>query len=238
MAHVIRESAEPKIVPARKTWDDEYRTHQVIPSSTRAQPSKPLLLFSELLRYEERRVVLDAGSGPGRNAIYLAGKGCLVYALDFSEAALSELRRAALAAGVNERVLVNSASLEEPLPFPDDSFDLALDSYVSCHFTEESLKQHYFGELRRVLKPSGVLFSSQFSVEDEYYRALIKEEQSSPIIVTDPNNGITKQLYTEAEAKGYFSKHFGLRYFAKFEFEDMVLGRPYRRSILTLVLEK
>jgi hypothetical protein len=109
---------------------------------------------------------------------------------------------------------------------------------VSCHFTDERLKQHYFGEARRVLRPTGLLYSSQFSVEDEYYRPLAGGRLTAPVFVTDPHNGVTKQLYTESEAKDYFSAYFDLRYFAKFEFEDIVLGQPYRRSILTLLLEQ
>ena len=53
-------------------WDREYSDLKVIPSSTRQLPSKPLVLFAEILDFRKMRKVLDAGCGIGRNAIYLA----------------------------------------------------------------------------------------------------------------------------------------------------------------------
>src|SRR2546426_830104 len=65
-------------------WDQEYDKFQVIPSSTRPLPSKALLLFEHCLPLSESADVLDAGCGTGRNAVYLARRGCRVTALDFS----------------------------------------------------------------------------------------------------------------------------------------------------------
>ena len=43
--------------------------------------------------------VLELGCGPGRNAVYLAGQGCGVEAVDFSAEAIEWARRRAEAAG-------------------------------------------------------------------------------------------------------------------------------------------
>src|ERR1051326_4638567 len=102
--------ASPKIVEQQTgqgveadLWDREYDVLRVIPSSTRTLPSKPLLLFSELLNFQKMDRVLDAGCGIGRNTIYLAQKGCRIDAVDLSAAALRVLDHNAESLGVRER---------------------------------------------------------------------------------------------------------------------------------------
>ena len=219
-------------------WEKEYGTYKVIPSSTRALPSKALLLFSEILDFSHITRVLDAGCGIGRNSVYLAQKGCEVHAVDISQIALNTLRDAALKAGVLEKITIYNTPLRESFPFGQDTFDLVVDSYVFCHFTDEDLKQNYRKELCRVTKPGMIVFSSLFSIEDEYYEKIMEKGGRKDKTVTDPSNGITKCLYTETEIKDFFSIDFDIVYFVKFEFEDMVLGTPYWRSILALVLRK
>lgn len=219
-------------------WDREYSTCKVIPSSTRTLPSKALVLFSELIGFHTGLKVLDAGCGIGRNSVYLAQKGCEVHAVDFSEIALKTLDELASQAGVRENIKPYNWALEESFPFENNSFDLVLDSYVFCHFTDNNLKQYYRDELHRVTKSGGVVFSSLFSVEDEYYAELIDQSNVESRVVVDPNNGITKQLYTEEEIKSLFSKKFNILYFVEFQFQDVVLGKPYRRNIFALVLKK
>lgn len=221
-----------------KLWEREYAELKVIPSSTSQSPSRALLLFSELLDFRRFKKVLDAGCGTGRNSIYLAKKGCDVHAVDISKTALGVLKSAAAKMGVSEKITVHNIALRDAFPFGQDEFDLVLDSYVFCHFTDDRFKREYKEELYRVTKPTGIVLSTLFSVEDEYYRAASQKGFGHANVVTDPNNGITKQLYTESEIKEFFSTSFTILYFVKLEFVDIVLGQPYRRSILTLALRK
>src|SRR5262249_27837459 len=136
---------------------------------------------------------------------------------------------------VERKIRAQRRFLQDPFPFPQGHFDLALDSYVFCHFTDESLRLHYRDEIVRVLRPGGLLFSSVFSPEDAYYAQFADWETK---LALDPNNGITKRLYAESEIKSFFSARLTLLYFTKFEFEDVVLGRPYWRSVLICILRK
>jgi SAM-dependent methyltransferase len=224
--------------PARRVWDREYEELQVIPSSIRRSPSKALVLFTELLALHNPGRALDAGCGNGRNTIYLAKMGWEVDALDFSPKAIDRSRESAKDASVENQIHYHQMDLNPPLPFPAFSFDLVLDSYVSCHFTDPALQQAYWSDLLRLTKPDGHLFSSLFSVEDEYYRRVGRLIEPERNIVVDPNNGIVKQLYTESQIKRFFDGLFSTKYFAKFEFVDIVLGQAYRRSVFSFVLER
>jgi SAM-dependent methyltransferase len=227
-----------KANPEAQLWDREYGSLKVIPSSTRALPSKALVLFSEILDFKSMRDVLDAGCGIGRNSTYLAQKGCNVHAVDYSDTALKVLDNAAIKLGVREKIRTYNCKLGETFPFETNAFDLVLDSYVFCHFTDDGIRQNYRKELNRVTRPGGIVFSSIFSFEDQYYKKILEKGGGKHNLVTDPNNGITKRLYTEQEIRDFFSIDFEILYSIKFEFDDIVLAKTYRRSILALALRK
>lgn len=98
------------------------------------------------------RRVLDAGCGAGPLAARLRERGAVVAGFD-SSPAMVELARARLGADVDVRV----ATLGEPLPYPDASFDDVVAALV-LHYLEEwgpALR-----ELRRVLRPGGRLIAA------------------------------------------------------------------------------
>jgi malonyl-CoA O-methyltransferase len=92
--------------------------------------------------------VLDLGCGTGRHALWLAGAGARVTAVDFS-AGMMEKARAKPGA---ERVRFLVHDLHEPLPFPDGAFDRVVSGLVLEHLKDLGA---FFGEARRVLKPGG-----------------------------------------------------------------------------------
>lgn len=221
-----------------EVWEKEYSVIRAIPSSTRRLPSKPLLLFSELLQFGNLKNVLDLGCGPGRNAIYLAKIGCDVEAVDFSETALHKLHTFALKENVRHKICYHQRSLEEKFIYNNCAFDLVLDSYVFCHFLDEKIKKHYLNEVWRVVKPQKFVFSSVLTLDDEYYRQFPSHRNALGSIVCDPNNLVTKQLYSEDGIRGVFSELFEILYLVNFKFTDIVLGKKYTRSVFAVVLRK
>jgi ubiquinone/menaquinone biosynthesis C-methylase UbiE len=227
--------AIPEIVP-KEAWELEFGLKHTIPSSTRTEPAKALLLFAELLKLGRPMKVLDAGCGNGRNSVFLGKRGCDVTAVDFADLPLSETRRRVAEAGISQSVSVVRGSLIDPLPFADEMFDFVLDSYVSCHFLHHTVAERFWREINRVTSKNGHVLSVGFSTEDEYYARLRNDNQD--FVVCDPANGIWKRLYCERELKEFFARVFGMEYFAKFEFWDCVLGHDYRRVVFTSVLKK
>jgi 2-polyprenyl-6-hydroxyphenyl methylase/3-demethylubiquinone-9 3-methyltransferase len=94
------------------------------------------------------RHVLDAGCGDGAFLAFLRRRGFCVSGLDLAEAAAARARRRCPDA--DTRI----GSLEEPLPFEDQSFDA-----VWCTEVLEHLFNVHgaLAELNRVLKPGGML---------------------------------------------------------------------------------
>jgi SAM-dependent methyltransferase len=90
--------------------------------------------------------ILDAGCGSGRNMVDLARRGD-VCGVEPASASLD----AALARRVGE---VRPGSLEEPLPFADGAFDLAVALDVLEHVGDDAFALR---ELARVVRPGGRL---------------------------------------------------------------------------------
>ncbi len=106
---------------------------------------------------------LDLGCGYGRSAIYLAGAGWQVDAVDFVEEAIAEARRRASGAGVGG-VGFHVASVTD-MSFLTGSFDLAID--VGCgHSLDEGSQIAYWTELKRLLRPGATfLWFLRLSIE-------------------------------------------------------------------------
>jgi len=217
-------------------WDREYADLKVIPSSERRTPSKALLLFAELLDYGHFKRVLDSGCGNGRNAVYLARKGCEVQAVDFSSVAVSKARHEVESQGLVDRVQLYYRSVLDTLPFPAEYFDLVLDSYVFCHFLGND-RENYRRNMQLLTKPDGYFMLSVFPPEDGYYGPMPRIHAGESI-VKDPNNGLSKRLYTEREIEEYFSPDFQVVYSTSFRFNDTVRKETYLRRVLTIVFRR
>lgn len=95
--------------------------------------------------------VLELGCGQGRNAIYLAGLGCSVDAVDFSPQAIAEARKRAEQAGC--RVNFRCCSLFDA-GFTGGSYDLVYDSGCFHHLPPHR-RRTYAELVHRALKPGG-----------------------------------------------------------------------------------
>lgn len=96
---------------------------------------------------------LDLGCGPcGPLTFVLAEAGCVGTGLELSPSALQVGRARAESLGVEARLSVQEADLNEPLPFEPGSFDAAMSLDVVLHLRDRS---SLFREVARILAPGG-----------------------------------------------------------------------------------
>jgi len=124
---------DPDTMYTQATWDARYAESERIWSG---QPNQRLV--EEVADLAPGRA-LDVGCGEGADAVWLAGRGWRVTALDVSEVALSRVRAHAVEAGVADRVGTLHHDLVGGGPAPG-RYDL-----VSVHFFQPLPSQ--FGEL-------------------------------------------------------------------------------------------
>lgn len=113
------------------------------------------------------RTVLDVGCGTGADAVNLAEIGLHVTAMDYSEVALARARDKAAEASV--AVDFRQGDMAQPFPFADENFDAVM-SNVAMHMFDDQTTRRIIGEMRRVLKPAGLLLLHVNSTEDMSYR--------------------------------------------------------------------
>lgn len=114
--------------------------------------------------------VLDAASGPGTSAIYLAQQfGCAVVGIDFST---ENVRRANTEAANNNLpsdIVHFEQADAESLPFPDSSFDAIVCECAFCTFPD---KPRVAAEFARVLRPGGRVGLSDLTRSSELPKEL------------------------------------------------------------------
>jgi sarcosine/dimethylglycine N-methyltransferase len=98
--------------------------------------------------------VLDAGSGIGGTARYVAGRSrCHVVAVDLTEEYCQTARWLNQLAGLGDRISVRQADVTD-LPFQDATFTLMFSQHVQMNVADKAL---LYAEARRVLADDGRL---------------------------------------------------------------------------------
>lgn len=122
-----------------RDWDKHYSDAANLDSA----PEPLLVLAAELLPAGK---ALDLACGPGRNALYLAGLGWRVTAVDRSPVALNHLRSRA---PLDSSIEILQADIERgEFSIPRDSYDLICDILY--------LERDLFDSIRAGVRPGGV----------------------------------------------------------------------------------
>lgn len=106
------------------------------------------------------KTVLDIGCGLGGLAMMLVRDfdARHVAAIDIESGLIARAKAGVETAGLADRITAQCVE-PGPLPFDDDRFDLAVTKDVVCHVEN---KAAIFGEIRRILKPGGMLLLADF----------------------------------------------------------------------------
>jgi ubiquinone/menaquinone biosynthesis C-methylase UbiE len=105
----------------------------------------------DLARVTAGESVLDVGCGTGTLAVAAARRTTTVRGLDPSSDLLARARKKARRARLDVTFELGTG---ESLPYPNESFDVVLSSFVLHHLSHDALRASA-GELRRVVKSTG-----------------------------------------------------------------------------------
>ena len=173
--HLVRQAARARASGAgvgelaraqHEHWEGTYDAH---PRMYGDQPSEAARHAIDVFRAGGVRDVLELGAGHGRDALFFAREGFRVRATDFSAVALDQLRSAANRAGVAGDLVTAVHDVRAPLPLPDASVDAVFAHMLLCMALSTAEIEALVGELRRVLRPGGILVYTVRHTGDAHY---------------------------------------------------------------------
>lgn len=209
-------------------WDREYKNPLLVTKND--GPQADTLRFLKFLKKEQKykiegRVILDLGSGTGRNANYLADLGNEIIGIEISKTALGLARARARELGLT--VDYRLGDIGEPYDIPDNSIDIILD-VTSSNSLNDTGREIYLKEISRVLKKGGPRLAEASSGGGfVFVRALCKDGNKNVKNLLKQNPG--------KEYDTYIIKEIGLteRVFSRQDFIKM-----YSQYFKILKLEK
>lgn len=140
-------------------WDAVFATRE-----WGRYPPEPIVRFVARHYYgsADRRAVriLDIGCGTGCVAWYMAREGFTVSGIDGSKIGLALARQRFRKEGLTGSFV--RGDFTRKLPFPDASFDAAIDNAALCHNPPPALAAA-IKEIHRTLKPGGRHFGMMFA---------------------------------------------------------------------------
>lgn len=147
----------------QERWQSSYVMN---PGLNGSEPSASALRAAELFSAGGIDDVLELGAGAGRDSLYFARQGLSVQATDFSDAAVELLRRDARALELSERVTAALHDVRHPLPAADGRIGAVYAQRVLGMALSREELLSLMAEIRRVLRPGGVLVYTVLSTAD------------------------------------------------------------------------
>ena len=139
-----------------ETWDaffNDFYLRAYVDDSRDAEAEADALAAVKLAGVEVGADVVDVPCGYGRHTVALARAGYRVVGVDRSQTLLDEARRRA---GGERWPKLTRADYRE-LPFPEESFDAALNLFTSLGYLGDDEDTKVLAAIRRVLRPGGRL---------------------------------------------------------------------------------
>jgi ubiquinone/menaquinone biosynthesis C-methylase UbiE len=168
--------------------------------------------FLEQADIDRNHHVLDLGCGTGTMAILIRQRRpeSLIVGVDGDPKVLDIARRKAAKASLSIQF---DESLAERLPYPEETFDRVLSSFVLHHLTRDG-KLEALREVHRVIKPGGSFHLADFGPPVGWYAALVARLVFRGERVRENLQGLLPQLMGEAgfqdiRDRGYFNTPFG-----------------------------
>jgi len=158
----------------------------------------------ELIEITSATKVLDAGSGVGGTARYVADRyGCPVTAVDLTDEYCETSRWLNRLVGLDDRITVRQADVTA-LPFADGTFDVAISQHVQMNVAD---KARLYSEARRVLVDGGrfalwdITIGKGASGELDYPLPWANQPESSHLVAPD-------ELRAVVESAGFTVEHW------------------------------
>ncbi len=221
-------------------WDTEYKSSKLLTKENK--PQTDVVRFVDYLREDSKveidgKLVLDLGSGTGRNSFYFATLGAHVIGLEFSKTAVQIAEKNAH--GQNLDVQYIKQSIGSTFPVETDSCDIVLDVTSSNSLTVAE-REIYLSETHRVLKTGGVFFVKALCKDGDSNAKHLLKHSPGPEADTYvmPGIGIFERVWSRDDFMNTYKKYFNTMYLDKKTSYSRMNSRVYKRNFWIAYLEK
>jgi SAM-dependent methyltransferase len=152
----------------RRHWSATFADH---PDMYGEEPSDAAVAAADAFAAAGVQKVLELGAGQGRDTLYLARRGFHVQALDYASEGVEAIEAKAAAAGLADRVSVGLHDVRNRLPVADAAVDASYSHMLLCMSLTTPELERLVADLRRVLRPDGLVVYTVRTTEDAHYGA-------------------------------------------------------------------
>ena len=142
--------------------------------------------------------IIDLGAGTGNDTKYLIEKGKEVIPCDFSPIAIQNIKKT-----FPEIKRTEVFDMTEGLPFEDNYAELII-ADLSIHYFIEKDTFYILEEIKRVLKPNGILLFRVNSINDINYGAGSGKEIEHHLYEVSIQNGSLKRSFDKEDLDKFF----------------------------------
>ncbi len=152
----------------REHWSATFAAH---PEMYGDDPSEAAVAAADVFVAAGVATVVELGAGQGRDTLYLARRGFHVHALDYAPEGLQAIEAKAGAAGLADRVTVEMHDVRQRLSFGDAGVDASYSHMLLCMALTTPELDRLVAELRRVVRPGGLVVYTVRTTEDAHHGA-------------------------------------------------------------------
>ena len=164
--------------------------------------------YVKVLKRKKYKKVLDLGCGTGRNTIYLAKQGFLVYALDISKTGVAITKKKAKLLDL-KNIKFKVADMKRT-SYPNNYFDAIVCMFSLSHGLLKD-NQDAIDEIYRILKLKGMLITELMSVKDKTCGKGKEIEKNTFLGGMEDDKHMLHHYFTRDEIKMLFSKFSNIK---------------------------
>jgi SAM-dependent methyltransferase len=162
---IIEPMADP-IANQHEKWSETFVAR---PDFLGSEPSEPGRAALARFSTAEVAEVLELGPGQGRDTLLFAEAGLRVIALDHAEAGLSQIAAKAETHGLGASIQTLLGDVRSPLPLADEGVDACYAHMLFCMALTTAEIERLMTEVRRVLRPGGLLVYTVRTTADAHF---------------------------------------------------------------------
>jgi|GEM_PF-326772 len=195
--------ANPSNPDERAGWELIWRSGDIPPRyRSSAAPNASVVEWADTL--PPGGFILDVGCGVGRHLIYLGERSFRVAGVDVSP---SGIRLSQQVCAERQIAFEGHISDMDTLPWPDRTFDAALSISTIHHHLRAGIVQT-LDEIRRVLKPGGLLLVDFPCTDTLDYQQLRTQVAARQIAEVEPNTFVDQRSDINDMDDGFLPHHF------------------------------